>query len=59
MSSPTKAIKRLPSREKVQRVVEADRDPAPLVPPLLVVLAVALAVALGLGLALLTQASGS
>ena len=40
-------------------MIDSDIDPAPLVPPLLVVLAIALAVALGLGLALLTQASSA
>jgi DNA-directed RNA polymerase specialized sigma24 family protein len=54
-----KAAKRLPSRQKLQRVLDSDRDPGPLVPPLLVVLAVAMAVALGLGLALLTHSSAS
>ncbi|HEX3909039.1 MAG TPA: sigma factor-like helix-turn-helix DNA-binding protein [Mycobacteriales bacterium] len=53
------ATKRLPSPEKLQRMIDSDIDPAPLVPPLLVVLAIALAVALGLGLALLTQASSA
>jgi DNA-directed RNA polymerase specialized sigma24 family protein len=55
----TKSAKRLPSRQKLQRVLDADRDPGPLVSPLLVVIAVAMAVALGLGLALLTHASPS
>jgi DNA-directed RNA polymerase specialized sigma24 family protein len=54
-----RAAKRLPSPEKLQRMIDSDIDPAPLVPPLLVVLAIALAVALGLGLALLTQASSA
>jgi hypothetical protein len=54
-----KAAKRLPSRERLVAVAEADRDPGPLVPPMLVVVAVALAVALGLGIALLGQATGS
>jgi hypothetical protein len=54
-----KAAKRLPSRARLMQVVEADRDPGPLVPPMLVVVAVALAVALGLGIALLGNAAGS
>jgi hypothetical protein len=54
-----KAAKRLPSQAKLDQVLEADRDPGPLVPPLLVVFAVALAVALGLGLALLGSTGGS
>jgi hypothetical protein len=55
----TKAAKRLPSQAKLDQVVESDRYPGPLVPPMLVVFAVALAVALGLGLALLGNATGS
>jgi hypothetical protein len=55
----TRATKRLPSREKVQRAIDEDDDPEPLLPPLLVVLAVTLAVALGIGLALITNATGS
>jgi hypothetical protein len=54
-----KAAKRLPSQAKLAAVAEADRDPGPVLPPMLVVVAVALAVALGLGLALLGNATGS
>ena len=55
----TRAAKRLPTPEKLQRMIDSDIDPAPLVPPMLVVVAIALAVALGLGLALLTHANST
>jgi hypothetical protein len=54
-----KAAKRLPSQQRLEQVVASDRDPGPLVPPMLVVFAVALALALGLGLALLGHSTGS